>query len=285
MPAGVTQDVDEQLARAVDDLCDAVVRRDAGDVAGHRQDAGHRVESGRPVQGGEGVERAVGCSGVRGRLVDVLAGEADSGEHAIAPGQLTADVRNPVVYDDRVDRLVRRVRGRECEAQLGETVSDHVRQTRAMAEVFTVQAEPLTAAAFAPYGQVVGADECVMELGGGEVFHLNVLSYEHRPIEADHLNRHHKATQMLVSLAGKPWVIFCAASSVAFTSRDDLAQVRAFIADGSAGVNLALGTWHEGPYALTDRVDLVNVQGAHVEDDNEVAYLEKDLGVVLRATL
>ena len=43
--------------------------------------------------------------------------------------------------------------------------------------------------------------------------------------------------------------------------------------------------WHEGPFALADRVDLVNVQGRHVEDDNEVAYLERDLGVVVEVAL
>ena len=44
----------------------------------------------------------------------------------------------------------------------------------------------------------------VMELRDGEAFHLNVLSYDRHPLECDHLNRHHKATQALVALAGQP---------------------------------------------------------------------------------
>ena len=48
----------------------------------------------------------------------------------------------------------------------------------------------------------------------------------------------------------------------------------AFVCDGTAGINLALGTWHWGPYPLMDHVDLVNVQGKGFADDNEVAHLE-----------
>ena len=150
---------------------------------------------------------------------------------------------------------------------------------------YTVVAEPLTADAFAPFGQVIGQSDCVVELRGGEVFNLDVLSYDRKPIRVDHLNRHHKATQALVALNGKPTVIVVAPSDVDFSSEDHLGALRAFVCDGSAGINLALGTWHEGPFPLTDHVDLVNFQGAHVVDDNEVAYLERDLGVVVTVSL
>ena len=61
--------------------------------------------------------------------------------------------------------------------------------------------------------------------------------------------------------------------------------MRAFVCDGTAGINLALRTWHWGPYPLMDRVDLVNVQGKFFDTDNEVAYLERDLGVVVEVVL
>jgi ureidoglycolate lyase len=124
-----------------------------------------------------------------------------------------------------------------------------------------------------------------MELRDGELFHLNVLHYDRKPLRCDHLNRHHKATQALVALAGKPTLLVVAASSYDFANPDDLRQVRAFVCDGTAGVNLALGTWHWGPYPLTDYVDLVNVQGQGFADDNQVAYLERDLGVVVEVVL
>jgi ureidoglycolate lyase len=149
----------------------------------------------------------------------------------------------------------------------------------------TVQAEPLSAQAFQPFGQVIASGDMMMELRGEEEFHLNVLHYERRPLRCDHLNRHHRATQALVALAGKPTLVVVAAKEYDFTTRGDLPQIHAFLCDGSAGVNLALGTWHWGPYPLTDQVDLVNVQGKYFSTDNEVAYLERDLGVVVDVVL
>jgi ureidoglycolate lyase len=154
-----------------------------------------------------------------------------------------------------------------------------------MTESIVIQAEPLTAAAFAPFGQVIATGDMVMELRDGERFALNVLSYDHRPLVCDHLNRHHKATQALVALAGRPTLMVVAPPDLDFSTRDHLAGVRAFVCDGTAGVNIALSTWHWGPYPLMDHVDLVNVQGAGFLDDNEVAHLERDLGVTVTVHL
>jgi ureidoglycolate lyase len=154
-----------------------------------------------------------------------------------------------------------------------------------VADAFEVRAEPLTADAFAQFGQVIDRGDMVMELRDGETFHLNVLSYDRQPLECDHLNRHHRATQALVALAGRPTLVVVAPSELDFTSRDHLGSVRAFVCDGTAGINLSLGTWHWGPYPLMDHVDLVNVQGSGFADDNEVAHLTRDLGVVVTVRL
>ena len=154
-----------------------------------------------------------------------------------------------------------------------------------MADPYEVQAEPLTADTFAPFGQVIDRGDMVMELRDGETFHLNVLSYDHQPLECDHLNRHHRATQALVALAGRPTLVVVAPSHLDLSTREHLGSVRAFVCDGTAGINLALGTWHWGPYPLMDHVDLVNVQGAGFADDNEVAHLTRDLGVVVTVRL
>jgi ureidoglycolate hydrolase len=152
-------------------------------------------------------------------------------------------------------------------------------------ETFVVVAEPLTDEAFEPFGQVIREGDMVMELRGEEIFHLNVLSYGRRPLVCDHLNRHHRATQALIALAGRPTLVVVAPKEYDFTTTDHLEHVRAFVCDGTAGINLALGTWHWGPYPLMDHVDLVNVQGKNFETDNEVAYLERDLDVVVSVAL
>ena len=148
-----------------------------------------------------------------------------------------------------------------------------------------VRAEPLTEEAFAPFGQVIARGDMHMELRGEEVFHLNVLHYDRIPLRCDHLNRHHRATQALVALGGKPTLVVVAAPEYDFSTVDHLSHIHAFVCDGTAGVNLAIGTWHWGPYPLADYVDLVNVQGKFFDTDNEIAYLERDLGVVVETVL
>lgn len=145
-----------------------------------------------------------------------------------------------------------------------------------------LRAEPLSAGAFAPFGDVVQEGVVAhLELRDGERFNLDVLSYDHRPLRVDHLNRHHKATQALIPLDAKPCVLVVAPRDVDFSSADHLDTLRAFVLDGSVGINLHLGIWHEGPFALGPHVDLANVQGSDVTSDNEVANLERDLGVVV----
>jgi len=152
-----------------------------------------------------------------------------------------------------------------------------------------VSAELLTAAAFAPFGDVLAAepDEAAITVRDGESWVLNVLSYDHRPLVCDHLNAHHRATQMLLPLRSRPAVLVVAPPTARFGpgSPDDLATVRAFVLDGRAAVNLAHGTWHWGPYPVGDHVDLLNLQGRGFADDNEVAHLERDLDVVVRVRL
>ncbi len=80
-------------------------------------------------------------------------------------------------------------------------------------------------------------------------------------------------------------LVVVAPSDADLSTRDHLRWVRAFVCDGTAGINLALGTWHWGPYPLMDHVDLVNVQGRGFADDNEVAHLARDLGVVVTVRL
>lgn len=152
-------------------------------------------------------------------------------------------------------------------------------------EVRFVRAEPLREQTFAPFGQVIAHGDQVMQLRDGEEFALNVLHYDYRPLRCDHLNRHHRATQALIPLGGRPALVVVAPGHLDFTRAEHLDSVRAFILDGTAGINLALATWHWGPYPLMDDVDLVNVQGRGFEDDNEVADLSATLATTIEVLL
>jgi ureidoglycolate hydrolase len=160
----------------------------------------------------------------------------------------------------------------------------------AMVDVATraLRAEPLTPLGFAPFGQVLARepDEAVLEVRDGEELHLNILSYERGPLRCDHLNAHHKATQALFPL--RPTVLVVAPVGTRFDGADTdaaLAELRAFVVDAGAGVNLALGTWHWGPYPIADRVDIVNLQGKGFAHDNEIVHLARDLHTVVEIVL
>jgi len=150
----------------------------------------------------------------------------------------------------------------------------------------TVTAEPLTVEGWEPFGQVVGTPEggspaCVLELRDAAVFHLDVLSYSWHPLRCELLNRHHTATQALIPLGGSPAIVVVAPREVDFSDASHLDTIRAFTISGSQGINLAIGTWHWGPYPTGPEVHLANFQARDVANDNEIAYLERDLGTVV----
>jgi ureidoglycolate lyase len=155
----------------------------------------------------------------------------------------------------------------------------------AQSRIHRVTAEPLTSEAWAPFGQVVGRDDCTLELRDGAEFHLDVLTYEWHPLECDHLNRHHTATQALIPLGGAPAVVVVAPREVDFSHDAHLDTIRAFVISGDVGINLAIGTWHWGPYPAGPIVHLANFQARDVANDNEVAHLGRDLGFVVEVRL
>lgn len=150
--------------------------------------------------------------------------------------------------------------------------------------IHQVRAVPLSPGRWAPYGQVIGRDECTLELRDGAVFHLDVLSYAWRELHCDHLNRHHTATQALIPLGGAPAVVVVAPPSSTFATAADLDTIEAFVISGDVGINLAIATWHWGPYPLGPEVHLANVQARDVANDNEVADLAA-LGAVVEVAL
>jgi ureidoglycolate hydrolase len=149
----------------------------------------------------------------------------------------------------------------------------------------TVRAEPRTEAAFAPFGQVLVVGDAVTELRDGEILNLDVLPYDRMPLRCSHLNRHQKVTEVLVVLARKATLLVVASASYDFSTSDHRPGVRAFLGDGSARVNLASGTWHWGPHPITDYGDQVSVDGTGLANDNEIAFIEPDFGVLVEVVV
>lgn len=129
----------------------------------------------------------------------------------------------------------------------------------------TLRIEPLTRAAFAPFGDVIeleGAKQIPINLGTTIRYHdlarvdvadeggrplVNLFRGQPRtlPFEVTMLERHPLGSQAFVPLTEKPYIVV-----VAPAGRLAPEGVRAFVTRGWQGVNYAKGVWHHPLIAL-----------------------------------
>jgi ureidoglycolate hydrolase len=153
-----------------------------------------------------------------------------------------------------------------------------------MAKILQIRAEPLTAEAYRPFGQVIGLDRIQMKIVNDR-FRMGMITMKCQLFRITRLNRHIKSTQALISLGGKACLVVVAPPTVNLDSPEDLTQVKAFINDGSCGINIDLGTWHMAPLPLGPEVNLVNIQGEHSGEDTEERSFEEKFDTVLEVVL
>jgi ureidoglycolate lyase len=124
-----------------------------------------------------------------------------------------------------------------------------------MADFFDITVEPLTAEAFAPFGQIIGptAGAPTYTAAHFNGWHLDYdvedatavlfIHYLHGPFEFDSIERHFGITQSFAPLAGAASVMVVAApTDRATVPRPE--DLRAFLVPGTAGIMLWKGTWH-----------------------------------------
>jgi ureidoglycolate lyase len=125
---------------------------------------------------------------------------------------------------------------------------------------------PLTAEAFAPFGDVIEVSDRVQRIevnyGAADRFHdlagidvaegggrAAVSLFRARPLPAPLtlavMERHPLASQAFVPLQGRPYLV-----AVAPAGELDPAAIRVFRTEGSQGVNYARGVWHHFLLAL-----------------------------------
>ncbi len=127
-----------------------------------------------------------------------------------------------------------------------------------MTETVEIALEPLTADAFAPYGQLIAArdeppvfeaphlEAWQMDFAVDGEIELMVVRYIHQDIRWTTMERHFNITQSFMALGGAASVMVVADPTDA-NDRSVLPRpetVRAFLVDGTQGVMLWKGTWH-----------------------------------------
>jgi ureidoglycolate lyase len=145
-------------------------------------------------------------------------------------------------------------------------------------------AEPLTKAAFAPFGEVVEslgaqqiqinqgfAERCnglakidVATNGGSTNISLFVAQPRPAPISLELMERHPDGSQLFFPLQDRPWLI------VVCTDPNDPKTFRAFAASGHQGVNYARNIWHHPLLVLDADSHFITVDrsgpGANLEE-------------------
>ncbi|MEY4695649.1 MAG: hypothetical protein RIT14_77 [Pseudomonadota bacterium] len=135
-----------------------------------------------------------------------------------------------------------------------------------------IRTEPLTAAAFAPFGDVLEAtgdfrlinaglcrrhhDRAALDFGPDGRAGISIFKAEPRslPYRFDLVERHPDGSQAFIPMTADPFLVI--------VTRDPAELPRAFLTDGAQGINLHRGTWHgvltplsaPGLFAVVDRI-------------------------------
>jgi len=134
-----------------------------------------------------------------------------------------------------------------------------------------IRPEPLTAVAFAPFGEVLDAtgdhrlingglcrrhhDRAMLDIAGGRAG-ISIFKADARglPYRFDLIERHPDGSQAFLPMTAHPFLVIVA--------HDPQATPRAFLTNGAQGINLRRGTWHgvltplaaPGLFAVVDRI-------------------------------
>jgi ureidoglycolate lyase len=138
--------------------------------------------------------------------------------------------------------------------------------------IIDLAVEPATPANIAPFGELVGGAAFPVippsafysevqthrpTFISDEQTEIAVCNLKRRPLRVRWMERHFKHTQVFLPLGAKPFIAVLAPPTE--TDLPNIADARAFLFDGQAGLSMHIGTWHEFPFALVDDTQLIVV--------------------------
>lgn len=142
----------------------------------------------------------------------------------------------------------------------------------------TLTPQPLTAEAFAEFGEVISteltdgelineghtekfADLAVIDTdaeGGRTAVHLYRSLPRTLPLSIEVMERHPLSSQAFMPLHSRPFLVIVAAAAETLESE----SIRAFVSNGTQGVNLRRGTWHHYQVSLQEVSDYLVIDRA-----------------------
>lgn len=152
----------------------------------------------------------------------------------------------------------------------------------------SIAAQPLTAEAFRPFGQVIAASadgksfdredaQLVLDRGTPRFY---IMRLTQRGRRFSRITRHQQCTQCLGSLGGEPWLIAVAAPTP--IDRPAIESITAFQIPGDCFIKLNVGTWHAGPYFEQSHIDFYNLELSDTNiSDHQTCDLQMVFGVAI----
>lgn len=137
----------------------------------------------------------------------------------------------------------------------------------------TLEIQPLTREAFAPFGELIEASDAAQHFtinaGNTERYHdlariepgpdgrviVSIFRGQPRtlPFTVQMMERHPKASQAFIPMSGKPYLVVVAPAGEPPAAQD----LKVFLARGDQGVNYATGVWHHPLLALETVSDFI----------------------------
>lgn len=146
-----------------------------------------------------------------------------------------------------------------------------------------LSAQPITAEAFQPFGQVIYATEDGKPFSATDaqlnfqdgVTRFYIMRLQHQSCKFHKITRHLGCTQCLGSLEGKEWLIGVAPPSE--TALPAWEEITVFRVPGNCFIKLNVGTWHAGPYFESATVDFYNLEltDTNLTDHHTCNLIEK----------
>lgn len=159
-----------------------------------------------------------------------------------------------------------------------------------------IEAVPLTAEAFAPYGDVVevGGDYSDMNQGFGKRYsnlaevdvgrdgglpaiHLVTCIPEETPVPLRLMERHPLSSQLFMPLSGQTWIVLVAPAG----DPPQPDAIKAFVASGNQGVNYHRGVWHHPLVVLGKECAFLEVQRLGPEVNCDEAQIATPMAVTI----
>jgi ureidoglycolate lyase len=151
-------------------------------------------------------------------------------------------------------------------------------------EIVDLPLQPLEAAAFAPFGQVIaptcdgrpfGPDDAQLELNRG-IPRFYMMTLKRRDLVFNVITRHLSVTQCLASVGGTAWLMAVAPPNDPDdpSKMPDLTAIKAFLIPGTVAIKLHRSTWHAGPFFKDPALDFLNLE---LSDTNRVDHFSCQL--------